>query len=378
MKLSVFCIIIFLASGFIYPQNPDSLIIRGKVIKSETNIPIQFANIYITNSYTGTISDSLGTFILSFHKDNLNDSLEISCIGYTKFSYPLNSLNLNNELIIELDDSLFMLSEAKALAYDFFVGLFWNIGNAGEKRYLLTTATKDIINISNFIKILKSELGTPKQNNNILKWKNIEIKELKESKLDITMTYIRCKYCPGDKDINIILGIRNHKGDNLLLIKKKEDIFTKYFQELINQTFAQGIDYDFLEEKDGLKYLTNDNNPYSGKCFGYYKSGEKGLKGELKNGLKDGKWTYWYTNGQKKLEVNYIDGMKNGMWYYWYKNGQMRIQANYSTDQMIGLNKWWYENGQLKKQALYRNGTFISKIEYDENGNIIEKVGEIE
>lgn len=378
MKATIFISLLLIYCGLSFSQNEDSLKISGKVFKSDTKIPIQFANIYVTNSYTGTISDSLGNFELRFHKKHMSDSLEISCIGYTKFTYPISLLNPEHDLIIELDDSLFLLNEVKALAYDHFVGLFWNIGSGGEKKYLLTTASKDIINVSSFIKILKSEIGVPKKNNNVLKWKNVDIKAIKESKINITLTYTKCKYCPIESDVNIIIGIRNGKGENPLLIKKKEDLYTKYFQDMLNLTFAQGVDYDFLEEKEGQLYLIKDTKPYTGKCFGYYESGEKGLKGELINGLKDGKWTYWYTNGQKKLEVNYIEGLKNGMWYYWYKNGQLRIQSNYSMDQMIGLNKWWYENGQLKKEALYKNGTFISKIEYDEKGNIIEKVGELE
>lgn len=357
-------------------QESDSLFLKGNVISAESKEPVAFANIWVSNSTFYTITDTSGYFELKFPVSYKNDSIRISCLGYSKLTIPINIINPDNKLVIELEDTLFLLDEATAVAYDYFIGLFWNTGKDGEKRYFLTTATRDLINVANFIKILKSELGEPKTSKNILRWNKVDIKQLGEKKLNILLTYFRCKYCPNNTDINILISVKNKKDVNLLDNKKKEEEFSQYFQSLLNQTFAQGVDYNLLEKRDNIYYLVNDTKPYTGNCFAYYESGERGLKGSFNNGLKDGKWIYWYKNGQKKLEVNYVNGQKHGTWKYWYSNGVIKMETNYNYGKMVGVNKWYYENGQLKKEALYKDGVFYSKKEYDEKGNLIDKTGD--
>ena len=57
--------------------------------------------------------------------------------------------------------------------------------------------------------------------------------------------------------------------------------------------------------------------------------GQRKLKGKVKDGKRDGKWTWWYLNGQIWTETNYKDGKKDGKWTIWHENGQIRIEANY-------------------------------------------------
>ena len=65
-----------------------------------------------------------------------------------------------------------------------------------------------------------------------------------------------------------------------------------------------------VEVRDGLFYLLNQQEPYSGEniCV-YLLNGQYYSQGEMKNGLKHGTWNLWYENGQKESQRNYKDGV---------------------------------------------------------------------
>ena len=62
------------------------------------------------------------------------------------------------------------------------------------------------------------------------------------------------------------------------------------------------------QNRNGLVYLPNQEEPFTGKNLCKYENGQKKVEGKLKDGKEDGKWTEWYENGQKKIEENYKDG----------------------------------------------------------------------
>ena len=66
--------------------------------------------------------------------------------------------------------------------------------------------------------------------------------------------------------------------------------------------------------------------------------------GQMKDGIKEGKWTKWYWNGQKKEEGTYKNGKQDGLFTSWYENGQKSEEITYKDGEMI---EWtlWDENG---------------------------------
>jgi uncharacterized protein len=62
-------------------------------------------------------------------------------------------------------------------------------------------------------------------------------------------------------------------------------------------------------ERSGLIYLLNKTKPFSGKDLCKYENGQNKHEGKIKEGVKDGKWTYWFENGQIKIERKYKDGV---------------------------------------------------------------------
>ena len=62
--------------------------------------------------------------------------------------------------------------------------------------------------------------------------------------------------------------------------------------------------------RDGLFYLPNQQKPYSGEnlCV-YLSNGQYYSRGEIKKGMREGKWEYWHENGQIEAEENYKYGL---------------------------------------------------------------------
>ena len=158
---------------------------------------------------------------------------------------------------------------------------------------------------------------------------------------------------------------------------------------------------DLIDMDNGLWTEKFSDEPISGKVFGYWFLGEDNNKkkvyvGNLRNGIKSGKWTTWYYNGRKGSEVTYKDGEKDGLWTDWYENGQKWGEGTYKDGKEDGLFTEWYENGQKKEEGTfkdgkleglvtgwyengqrmgeytYKDGKLISKKEWNEDGSVKE------
>lgn len=97
-----------------------------------------------------------------------------------------------------------------------------------------------------------------------------------------------------------------------------------------------------LVKKD--KIYTYHNIPYTGACYDKHENGKIGLKGQFKDGMKDGVWTWWYSSGKKLRETSYIENKKEGLTFYWHPNGQKAKELIFKSDKNIDQ-KLWDENG---------------------------------
>ena len=62
------------------------------------------------------------------------------------------------------------------------------------------------------------------------------------------------------------------------------------------------------QERNGLVYLPNQQEPFTGNNLCKYENGQNKIEGKYKDGKKDGKWTWWDEKGQIMIELNYKDG----------------------------------------------------------------------
>ena len=90
-----------------------------------------------------------------------------------------------------------------------------------------------------------------------------------------------------------------------------------------------------------------------------------------------------YVNGIKMLEkrtelIPTAFGGKEekevGQYLLWHENGQKKSEENYKNGKEEGLYTAWYENGQKRCEINYKMGKLISSIEWDEEGNEIDRM----
>ena len=102
------------------------------------------------------------------------------------------------------------------------------------------------------------------------------------------------------------------------------------------------INFNELEERNGVYYEIEKQKPFTGKSREYYKSGQLQEEGTFKNGILEGPYKKYYTNGKLYSKVT-------------YKNNKLD-----------GLLKRYYMEGQLWEEETYENGIYVeSKRHYE-------------
>jgi antitoxin component YwqK of YwqJK toxin-antitoxin module len=125
-----------------------------------------------------------------------------------------------------------------------------------------------------------------------------------------------------------------------------------------------------IEERNGIVYTPNNNNPFTGKYVSLlYSNGQKQMEESFKDGKKDGLTTQWFENGQKKFEENYKDSKPDGLGTSWFENGQKQAEGNWKNGDQDGLSTVWFENGQKQAEVNHKDGKLdgLNKMWY-ENG----------
>lgn len=129
-------IIIFLISLNTFGQQT----IKGKILNSTTQEPIQYANIGFKKSNVGTISNPDGSFSLYIPANTLNDTLIVSSIGFGSKNIPLKHLLTKKELTIFLNEKIVALNTVVVSSKKEKLKTF-ELGNADFKGGVLQTDT---------------------------------------------------------------------------------------------------------------------------------------------------------------------------------------------------------------------------------------------
>jgi hypothetical protein len=93
----------------------SQITIHGKVVNQSDKKPIAYANIGITHTGIGTISNEDGSFSLLLPTLNLNDTLSFSAIGFIKKTIPVKSF-LTQEVIVSLKEHVTQLNEVTVIS----------------------------------------------------------------------------------------------------------------------------------------------------------------------------------------------------------------------------------------------------------------------
>jgi len=137
-----------------------------------------------------------------------------------------------------------------------------------------------------------------------------------------------------------------------------------FFLFIITLNVANSETVSYVEDRSGIVFLPEHNEPFSGKFVSlwdwgddqYKGYGQHKVSGTYKNGKKDGVWTEWFVSGQKKSVTSYKEGTVNGKWIEWHTDGQKWIEASFVDGRADGLAKSWYADGTKKFEILFSGG----------------------
>ena len=94
-------------------------------------------------------------------------------------------------------------------------------------------------------------------------------------------------------------------------------------------------------------------------------------RGEIRNGVQDGKRYTYFADGKPRTEENFVNGSYEGTFKEFHQNGKLFQEGHYSHNAMNGIWKTYYDTGELKEEvtmvANNENGPFK---EYHKNGKI--------
>ena len=121
--------------------NTDSILeISGKVTDAKTGEGIPYVNIGIPNRERGTVTDSLGNFLLELDEDFGNDTLRISSIGYQSQDLLIPDLAGHKSISVSLQEHIGELNEivipVRGLKQK-------TLGNKTESRFMSTGFSYD-------------------------------------------------------------------------------------------------------------------------------------------------------------------------------------------------------------------------------------------
>ena len=95
--------------------------------------------------------------------------------------------------------------------------------------------------------------------------------------------------------------------------------------------------------RNGLVYIVNETQPYTGTFVAHY------------------------SNGQLKLEANFQSGKLYGLLKGWYKNGQLKSEQKFKYDFSYGKLKEWDSYGNLIMSSYERKWKQWEQMMYEKH-----------
>ncbi|SFD21827.1 carboxypeptidase-like regulatory domain-containing protein [Algibacter pectinivorans] len=92
-------VLLCFSSTDIIAQNSDTFEeLKGKIVDADSNTPLTFTDIVITNSYISTVTNNDGEFLLKIPTTLLKETVSISHLGYEKRELKVSEIKLNAKI----------------------------------------------------------------------------------------------------------------------------------------------------------------------------------------------------------------------------------------------------------------------------------------
>lgn len=99
-------------------NNPNLIVIKGKVVDQTTSEPLVFATIGIKNSNLATVSNSEGRFMIKIPREQSDATLQITFIGHESYEAPIHSFKEDKSITIKLKPVVVSLNELSVFPND--------------------------------------------------------------------------------------------------------------------------------------------------------------------------------------------------------------------------------------------------------------------
>ncbi len=100
-------------------------------------------------------------------------------------------------------------------------------------------------------------------------------------------------------------------------------------------------------------FLSRGPQTQDGSSMTWYENGQPKKRGQFKEGLPVGQFTWWHSNGNKRIEGFYVDGEKSRRWTWWHENGFKQFEGTFKDDQPAGIWRSWFDDGKLRTEKDY-------------------------
>ena len=125
----------------------------------------------------------------------------------------------------------------------------------------------------------------------------------------------------------------------------------------------QVVDNAKLQDRDGLKYLPNEETPFTGRAEGFYPNGQKAMETNYKDGKEDGIKNRWYNSsfkedktGQKHVQINNKDN-KVVSAVAWKPNGEKCPETNVKDGN--GVLVYYNNDGTVWVRSTFKDGELV-------------------
>ena len=106
------------------------------------------------------------------------------------------------------------------------------------------------------------------------------------------------------------------------------------------------INVNHLMDYGGLKFMPNSDKPFNGKVFELYDNGRKHWEKRYIKGVAVGYYRSWYKNRQMEFKGRLKQGLKDGLFTYFNEDGKKIKEAHYTEDVLHGPFVLWFTNGK--------------------------------
>src|ERR1051325_5768303 len=97
----------------------------------------------------------------------------------------------------------------------------------------------------------------------------------------------------------------------------------------------------------------------------WFENGRLQTKGQMKDGLGEGKWCFWDSLAHKTIVGTYHKGKWNGKWTEYDPKGKKLSTGKYDMNKKTGTWSYWDANGDIKKIEVYKKEKLYKEINFE-------------